>query len=48
MSNARLKLTKNQANAKKHRETQLLLFENYSHSSSKKIGFILKNKQKNS
>ena len=32
-SNARLKLAKNQANAKQHPETKLLLFENYSHSS---------------
>ena len=52
ISNTRLKLaTKNKANAKKHSETGLLLFENYSHSSStlssKVIGYILKNKQKN-
>ena len=33
-SNARLKLAKNQANAKQHRVTKLLLIENYSHSSS--------------
>ena len=33
-SNARLKLTENQANAKQHPEAELLLFENYSHSSS--------------
>ena len=34
ISNARLKLIKNQANAKQHLEAELLLFENYSHSSS--------------
>ena len=34
MSNARLKLSKNQANAKQHPEAELLLFENYSHPSS--------------
>ena len=33
-SNARLKLAQNQANAKQHPETELLLFENYSHFSS--------------
>ena len=33
-SNARLKLAKNQANAKQHLEAKLLTFENYSHSSS--------------
>ena len=32
ISNARLKLAKNKANAKPHPETELLLFENYSHS----------------
>ena len=50
ISNARLKLTKNQANAKQHPETELLLFENYLHFSfilSKKIGYTLKNKEKN-
>ena len=31
ISNARLKFTKNQANAKQHPETELLLFEIYSH-----------------
>ena len=31
---AKLKLTKNQANAKQHPEVELLLFENYSHYSS--------------
>ena len=31
--NARLKLAKNQANAEQHPEPELLLFENYSHSS---------------
>ena len=35
VSNTRLKLAKNQANAKQHPETELLLFENYSHSSCK-------------
>ena len=35
ISNARLKLAKNQANAKKHPEAELLLFENYSPSSSR-------------
>ena len=34
ISNARLKLTKNQANAKQHPEAQLLTSENYWHSSS--------------
>ena len=32
-SNTRLKLVKNQANAKQHHEAELLLFEHYSHSS---------------
>ena len=31
--NARLKLAKDQANAKQHPQVELLLFENYSHSS---------------
>ena len=48
MSNARLKPGKHQANAKQHPEAELLLFENYSKSSStlssKKIGHVLKNK----
>ena len=51
ISNARMKLAKNQANAKHQHEAELLLFESYSHSSStlssKIIGQILKNKQKN-
>ena len=34
ISNARLKLAKNQANAKQHPEAELLIFENYSQSSS--------------
>ena len=34
INNARLKLVKNQANAKQHPEAELLLFENCSHSSS--------------
>ena len=34
ISNARLKLAENQANAKQHSEAELLLFENYSRSSS--------------
>ena len=34
ISNARLKLAKNQANAKQHPGTELLLFENYAHLSS--------------
>ena len=34
ISNARLKLAKNQANAKQHCEAGLLLFESYSHSLS--------------
>ena len=33
ISNARLKMAKNQANAKQQHEAELLLFENYSHSS---------------
>ena len=51
MSNARLKLTKNHANAKQHLEAERLLFKNYSHFLSryypKIIGHILKNKEKN-
>ena len=35
ISNARLKLAKNQANAKQNPGAKLLLFENYAHSSSK-------------
>ena len=46
ISNTTLKLAKNQANAKQYLEAEILLFENYSHSSSmyhvKIIGFILK------
>ena len=34
ISSARLKLAKSQANAEQHPETELLLFKNYSHSSS--------------
>ena len=34
MSNARLKLAKNQVNAKQHPEAEFLLFENYSQFSS--------------
>ena len=34
ISKARLKSTKNQANAKQHPDAEPLLFENYSHSSS--------------
>ena len=34
ISNARLKLVKNQANTKQHPEAELLLYENYSHSPS--------------
>ena len=34
ISNARLKLAENQASAKQHPEAELLLLENYSHSSS--------------
>ena len=34
IKNSSLKLAKNQANAKQHPESELLLFENYSHSSS--------------
>ena len=45
-----LKLAKNQVNAKQHPKAELLLFENYSHSSSmlssKTIGHILKPKKK--
>ena len=46
-----LKLAKNQANAKQHSGTEILLFESYSHSSftlsSKNIRTCSKNKQKN-
>ena len=44
ISNIRLKLAKNQANAKQQPEAELLLFEKYSHSPSKlssKIIFVL-------
>ena len=34
ISNAKLKLAKNQANAKQHSQAELLLFEDHSHSSS--------------
>ena len=34
ISNATLKLAKNQANAKQHPEVELLPFENYAHSST--------------
>ena len=48
---AMLKLAKNQANAKQHSGTEILLFESYSHSSftlsSKNIRICSKNKQKN-
>ena len=51
ISNATLKLAKNQANAKQQPEAELLLFENYSHSSStlssKNYRTYSKNKQKN-
>ena len=50
ISNARLKLAKNQANAKEDPEAELLLFENYSHSSSmlsfKNNKTYFKNKQR--
>ena len=50
ISNAKLKLAKNQAKAKQHPEAELLLFENYwiswSTLSSKIIKAILKNVQK--
>ena len=50
ISIARLKLAKNQAKAKQHSDTELLLFENYlvspSMLSSKNTADILKNKQK--
>ena len=49
INNARLKLAKIQANAKQHPEAELL-FENYSHSSSRNhskiIANVLRNKQK--
>ena len=52
ISNTRLKLTKYQVKAKQHPETELLTFENYSHSSTmlykpRIVGHILKDKQKN-
>ena len=51
ISNTRLKLAKNQANAKQHPQAELLPFENYSHStstlSSKNDWTYPKNKQKN-
>ena len=50
ISNTRLQLAKNQANTKQHLEAKLLLFENYSLSSStlssKIIRDILKDAQK--
>ena len=42
-ANARVKLAKNQANAKQHPKAELSLFGNYSHSSST---LSYKNKQK--
>ena len=46
-----MKSAKDQVNAKQYPEAELLLFENYSDSSSKLSsktkGYILKNKQKN-
>ena len=50
ISNDKLKLAKNEARAKQHFETDLLLFENYAHFSSyrpKIIGNFLKINQKN-
>ena len=51
ISNARLKLAKNQLNAKQHPETELLLFENlhifHQRYHPKIIEHILKTKQKN-
>ena len=38
ISNARLKLAKNETNPKQHPEAELLVFENYLHSSSKNNG----------
>ena len=46
ISNANLKLAKNQANAKQHPEAVLLLFENVSHPSFALLSKN-KNKQKN-
>ena len=51
-SSARLKLVKNQVNAKPHFEAERLIAENYSHSSytlysNNKQKNVLKNKQKN-
>ena len=43
ISKARLKLAKNQGNAKQHPEAELLLLENYSHSSDR---LSFKNNQK--
>ena len=47
ISNVRLKLAENKAKGKQHPEAELLLFENYLHSSatlsSKQTGHILKN-----
>ena len=51
ISNAKMKLAKNQANAKQHPEAELLVFGNYSHSSpglsSKNNRTYSKNKRKN-
>ena len=51
ISNVRLKSAKHQANAKQHPETELLLFENFSHFSFtlsfRNNGTYPKNKQKN-
>ena len=50
ISNVRLKLAKNEANVKQHLEAELLLFENYSDSSStlpKNNRTYPKNMQKN-
>ena len=43
ISKARLKLAKNQANAKHHPEAELLLFQNYSHSFIIQIIFYSQN-----
>ena len=47
-SSIRLKFLKNQANTKQHLEAELLLFENYSHSSSTLSSKIMEHSKKTS
>ena len=47
MSNAKLKLSKNQANDKQHRKAELSLSTLFNHVIIQKVLYILRNKQKN-